>query len=182
MRRLLVLFILPYLVGCAQGSTGGGASDTAPVIPVTPPGGGGGYTTTTTTTTSTTTSTSTTSSTTTTTLAPVFVALSCAVQGGTNVVCSNANLQQVTALNFWPYLAGGNYQVALAYVANNLGAGQPYTFPNGAKATCVKTYGGLTDCTCISVVFQDKNTHALSAPAQWCGTGVNTSTDFLEYL
>lgn len=112
---------------------------------------------------------------------PAFVALNCQPIGNTSISCTKANLGNASiTLNFDLYLDNGAFQIVSVSTQNNLAQGQP--FGNFAAQQCQSEYMGLTNCSCVTVTFQEVATHTLSSPTTWCGTGINTTTNFLDYL
>lgn len=103
----------------------------------------------------------------------VFSPLHCETIQGTSVRCTNANMySDSVVLDLTPYLTP-TIQVLNITINNNLGQGEQQ---------CAHIYLGQTDCTCIHVTFWDTLHHIASGPYNWCGTGINTTTNFLKYL
>jgi hypothetical protein len=113
---------------------------------------------------------------------PGFTKLNCTTfnNNGPQATCTGANLgtSQIT-MDFSPYLTPTSVVLTIT-VQNNLGAGEPYGNPQ--PETCQNEYEGLTDCTCINVTFYDNVQHLAAGPYVWCGTGIDTTKNFLDYL
>lgn len=167
-----LLLTISAMALTACGGSGGG-SNAAPSAPIASPGISNPVTPTTTSSSTTMTTQTTSSSVTTTTQGP-FVALSCApYNANTQAQCTDSNLgNSFVVLDFSPYLTAQT-QIINVTVQNNLGQGQ---------GNCTSEYLGLTDCSCVSITIQNIISHQLSGPLMFCGTGVNTITNFLEFL